>query len=1718
MTGSGAGFDQRNSGNKCREEMVSMAVLGTVSLKKWTEVSGKNPSFSVECRLGSQVTRSQKFRCGDRGFEDPDARLMALRFGFLTEGLVAFRSFLFEGSKKRGLVYICVRRNRACGLRFADVVIRVESGVTRSISFKGSGSSDGDDDAVERAFSFVTGSGIGNWVRWFMGQQVESPSLQQGGGVCGHCGQRKQQQQQQEESDDPQCEQQISEDYKCFSCKKIERDEITIIRMDEQGEYKAVPVEDISADNKSVGLSGSESVCSVCGCEDNEKFETMIHPPCNCNGSSFLAHPSCVFASLAIFRRGNNQAPASCKVCGGRGTMILGSPEEGSSKPTGVNPNFRRNTTNATQKKGVKRVSSDLTNGGVEKADLSEIQPLQIFNEESGRKAVQDPQKDDFSISESEKLGITIPTRRFDDAVASVPIKKRKYTLFQLPSPPPASPTPASPLRSSSPELAASLVRSEGLPSAKQEQGEQQVLEGMAFTGESLHEKYTEVVGQPLNENTLKIPSSVGYFPQDIGVANLSGNSRFPMSASIGKPGSNSLEDRVSKVELMEFKTPKPTPEILNDGDIGSQDNKQEVYSCMDTMKQEEDFRRRDHVLQSDLLLTAENEIHVIEGISDCNNLSRTDNITCMETEESMELGLCCNSVALGSRTHLETTGCSKMSSVAGECSAAGLQEDGEKQEKGILLRLDSGYFNDDRSHWDLNTPMDSWEKQLEVVNTDSKSEFLPADTANYKNSEHLDGIQVHILASEAKHDTGKSEQDMLSKVLQADQDNNALNFSESSASGKDSELDTSLRLRPDAIRDQCKMNLAYMYRSVSLSEESVAERELNLSIAPSGGACESVINVSGVDAQDDRHFVEKPSDCLLATDQCLQSDSQLDNTPIDDNVDMFDKTESSADCKQDKEPAKDNFEATDGTSYEGNSSGPETTNENPDLVQINFPSSPSRDQQLIETVNEDSIVDDANAATICAVNACVEDINTTRENPRSPELGLDKQSAEDATEIAYGGDSEFDGYDDEYELVSDTDNISDTGKEIVEQAENEHQAEEGEYRETGLHTWVKEDTGEELEDEHVDYGDSDGRDADDLGMDLDDRGKDVEHEKNWDDDQQSEMEEKYDTDSHHEEHDSQFDGVVQVSQAGEEDTKCESVEAELDIQHATEKQEHKGDGDVSQTTEVLGEDISLEVELKCHQDQNKGVAAKSREGRLFTPRQKSSGWDQLPDGFESAAEALKAVHGAVHGTFNKRGRGAALVSGGRIGAMSSRGASSRRDGVFGERMDVDDSMHRKEGFFIRGRDGSLPTSPSFASRKPTRGRIVGRGGGPSRGMHNMGRAEPWADGGTRHLGPHRHHSPDYYGDHVGFGPHVSANAAAMSAAKVESSGFVVSMDGTVTKVVRGGIRGRRGRGALMGRGAPMGIEESRDFGLQMSMGPGGLMSDTGMNVSRARAIGIGPDRISAGNHVGRERYREPSFGNNRWDHSIGDSPHRMDHQLRERNRSFTPPPGRRLTRMLRSHTQSRSRSGTRSPRPKSSPRGSTGAGIGRGPAPRRRSRTPPTLRSESRMDRPKSPLFQSVGSFEHRMFLPSSRTRRSPPQSSKWSYDRRDTNHFKDSEYKRSFRGGSPSKRMSPRVVHESGLMSSPGRLKHSEYRGTVYTSRTAEFGGDSRRFKHDESEDVRLKQSDNSGRSIDVGSADIRRYRRQDDEGDCQARNSRAKDAGISREQGRGDHNSRL
>jgi hypothetical protein len=54
----------------------------------------------------------------------------------------------------------------------------------------------------------------------------------------------------------------------------------------------------------------------------------------------------------------------------------------------------------------------------------------------------------------------------------------------------------------------------------------------------------------------------------------------------------------------------------------------------------------------------------------------------------------------------------------------------------------------------------------------------------------------------------------MLRKVLQVDQDNNALKFSEVLSLEKDFEFDTSFRLQPDVILNQIKMNHAFIYKS----------------------------------------------------------------------------------------------------------------------------------------------------------------------------------------------------------------------------------------------------------------------------------------------------------------------------------------------------------------------------------------------------------------------------------------------------------------------------------------------------------------------------------------------------------------------------------------------------------------------------------------------------------------------------------------------------------------------------------------------------------------------------------------------------------------------------------------------------------------------------------------------------------------------------------------
>lgn len=67
--------------------------------------------------------------------------------------------------------------------------------------------------------------------------------------------------------------------------------------------------------------------------------------------------------------------------------------------------------------------------------------------------------------------------------------------------------------------------------------------------------------------------------------------------------------------ELSESKS--YTHAILNDNNTGSQENKYEHYASIDTLKYEEGFRRRDRVLESDMLPTKEYKNHVIKGTLD---------------------------------------------------------------------------------------------------------------------------------------------------------------------------------------------------------------------------------------------------------------------------------------------------------------------------------------------------------------------------------------------------------------------------------------------------------------------------------------------------------------------------------------------------------------------------------------------------------------------------------------------------------------------------------------------------------------------------------------------------------------------------------------------------------------------------------------------------------------------------------------------------------------------------------------------------------------------------------------------------------------------------------------------------------------------------------------------------------------------------------------------
>ena len=159
-----------------------------ISVSRQSEASGRL-FFVVDCQVASgkggdvSGTRSKKFRCDGRGFEDSDARARAVRFATATDMCHAFGAFLFsssegdvvekraqsdyfDGSAERLVSYVSVRYDAVSGLKFAVATCLSEiSGQPKNISFLCEGKFGRGDVDVQRAVLFLRSAALSKWRR-----------------------------------------------------------------------------------------------------------------------------------------------------------------------------------------------------------------------------------------------------------------------------------------------------------------------------------------------------------------------------------------------------------------------------------------------------------------------------------------------------------------------------------------------------------------------------------------------------------------------------------------------------------------------------------------------------------------------------------------------------------------------------------------------------------------------------------------------------------------------------------------------------------------------------------------------------------------------------------------------------------------------------------------------------------------------------------------------------------------------------------------------------------------------------------------------------------------------------------------------------------------------------------------------------------------------------------------------------------------------------------------------------------------------------------------------------------------------------------------------------------------------------------------------------------------------------------------------------------------
>lgn len=368
------------------------------------------------------------------------------------------------------------------------------------------------------------------------------------------------------------------------------------------------------------------------------------------------------------------------------------------------------------------------------------------------------------------------------------------------------------------------------------------------------------------------------------------------------------------------------------------------------------------------------------------------------------------------------------------------------------------------------------------------------------------------------------------------------------------------------------------------------------------------------------------------------------------------------------------------------------------------------------------------------------------------------------------------------------------------------------------------------------------------------------------------------------------------------------------------------------------------------------------------------------------------------------------------------------------------DILRRKDAVILqRSRSNNLDDSDPRAERGTDSDKSMGRS---RSALHIHGRGQRdgnWDQPSTGYWDSKRRHSPSYHA------PYGSGRPRPRSI--VETGGFVMTSDRTISKAGVGGLNGihrqsmnSSSKGVyrpLIRRRSPSDRDDA--YGMHMGMAPG---RDVSPERSRGRS------RRYQGVHRGpRENYHG----------SIPDEtaefPLRVPHHLARRERSISPIFNRGAPHFSETHKISQSRSRSRSPPAWLMSRE-------RNASSRHFSRSP-DFRSGARMERMRLPFQKPNFADDYEEgFLSPPRGRISPQHNSRWIDDRNGAmDHFRD--------GRSPVRMFQQSQRFDS--MGPPRRLKSNDYyRPMIHPGRLPEMVGAGRGRKHDDSDDDRRKHGD--------------------------------------------------